>query len=143
MPACAEPPGMEKAFINPPELYKHPSYTRVITVKGPCKFIFLAGQTPSDDNYQPVAKGDYKRQYERVLEALTIALKAAGATWDDVISRRTYTLDVDKLRAVLHDPQTRRPENSEFPPVSTMIGVTRLSHPDFLVEVEIVAVTAA
>lgn len=45
--------GMEKTFINPPELYKHPSYTRVITVKGPCKFIYLSGQTPSDENYEP------------------------------------------------------------------------------------------
>jgi enamine deaminase RidA (YjgF/YER057c/UK114 family) len=134
---------MEKTFINPPELYKHPSYTRVITVKGPCKFIFIAGQTPSGDDYEPVAKGDYKAQYERIMEALTVQLHAAGATWDDVVSRRTYTLDVDKLRAVLHDPTTKRRENSEFPPVSTMLGVSRLSHPDFLIEVEIVAVTAA
>lgn len=134
---------MEKTFINPPELYKHPSYTRVITVKGPCKFIFIAGQTPSDENYAPVAKGDYKAQYEHIMAALTVQLQAAGATWDDVVSRRTYTLDVDKLRAVLHDPSTTRPENSEFPPVSTMLGVSRLSHPDFLIEVEIVAVTAA
>jgi enamine deaminase RidA (YjgF/YER057c/UK114 family) len=134
---------MEKTFINPPELYKHPSYSRVITVKGPCEVIFIAGQTPSDDNYQPVAKGDYKAQYERILEGLTIQLKAAGATWDDVVVRRTYTLDVDKLRAVLHDPTTKRPENSESPPTSTMLGVTRLSHPDFLIEVEIMAITSA
>jgi len=87
---------MEKTFINPPELYKHPSYTRVITVKGPCKFIYLSGQTPSDENYQPVGKGDYKKQYEHIIDALTIQLKAAGATWADVISRRTYTLDIDK-----------------------------------------------
>jgi hypothetical protein len=33
---------MEKEFINPPELHKHPSYSRVVTVKGPCKFIFIA-----------------------------------------------------------------------------------------------------
>jgi enamine deaminase RidA (YjgF/YER057c/UK114 family) len=132
---------MEKAFINPPELYKHPSYSRVVTVKGPCKFIFIAGQTPSDENYQPVAKGDYKLQYERVIEGLTIQLKAAGATWGDVIVRRTFTLDVDKLRAAMQ--ASSRPENSEHPPTSTMIGVNRLSHPDFLVEIDLVAVTDA
>lgn len=132
---------MEKVFINPPELYKHPSYTRVITVKGPCKFVYISGQTPSDDNYQPVAKGDYKGQYERVMEALTIQLAAAGATWADVVSRRTYTRDIDKLRAATRE--AKRPENREFPPVSTMIEVNRLSHPDFLIEVEIVAVTEA
>jgi enamine deaminase RidA (YjgF/YER057c/UK114 family) len=50
-----------------------------VTVKGPCKLIFIAGQTPSGDNYEAVAKGDYKKQYERVIEGLTIQLKAAAA----------------------------------------------------------------
>jgi enamine deaminase RidA (YjgF/YER057c/UK114 family) len=134
---------MEKTFINPPELYKHPSYSRVVTVKGPCKFIFIAGQTPSGGNYEPVAKGDIKRQYERVVEGLTIQLKAAGASWDDVVVRRVFTTDVDALQKAMRDPSTRRPENSDHPPTSTMIGVTRLSHPDFMVEIDLIAVTAA
>ena len=132
---------MEKQVINPPELHKHPAYSRVITVKGPCKFIFVAGMTPSGDNYEPVAKGDYKKQYERVIEGLTIQLKAAGATWDDVIVRRVFTLDVDALQKALRE--VKRPENKEQPPTSTMIGVTRLSHPDFLVEIDLIAVTNA
>jgi len=134
---------VEKEFINPPQLYKHPSYSRVVTIKGPSKFIFIAGQTPSDDNYQPVAKGDYKKQYERVIEGLTIQLKAAGATWDDVVVRRVFTLDVDALQKALRDPTTKRPENSEHPPTSTMIGVTRLSNPDFLIEIDLIAITNA
>ena len=132
---------MEKEFINPPELYKHPAYSRVITVKGPCKFIFIAGQTPSGDNYEAIAKGDYKKQYERVIEGLTIQLKAAGATWDDVIVRRVFTLDVDALQKALRE--VKRPENATNPPTSTMIGVTRLSHPDFLIEIDLIAVTNA
>jgi enamine deaminase RidA (YjgF/YER057c/UK114 family) len=134
---------LEKTVINPPEVYKHPSFSRIVTVKGPCKFIFVAGQTPSDENYQPVAKGDYRGQYERVIELLTIQLKAAGATWDDVVVQRVYTLDVDKLRAAMFDPATRRPENREHPPTSTLIGVTRLSNPDYLVEIDLTAVTEA
>ncbi len=50
---------MEKERINPAELYKHPAYTRIIAVKGPMKIIFIAGQTPSDENYNCVAPGDY------------------------------------------------------------------------------------
>jgi enamine deaminase RidA (YjgF/YER057c/UK114 family) len=134
---------MEKQFINPPGIFKHPSYTRVITVKGPCKFIFIAGQTPSGDRYQPVAQGDYKAQYEAIIEALTIQLKAAGATWDDVVTRRVFTLDVDALKKVLADPTTTRPENREHPPTSTMIGVTRLSDPGFLIEIDLIAVVDA
>lgn len=132
---------MEKRFINPPELYKHPSYSHVITVKGPCKFIFIAGQTPSDENYQPVHPGDYRKQYEHIVNALTIQLKAAGASWDDVVVRRVYTLDVDALQKALRE--AKRPENKEFPPTSTMIGVTRLSNPGFLIEMDLIAICEA
>ena len=90
-----------------------------------------------------MAKGDYKKQYERVIEGLTIQLKAAGATWSDVVVRRVFTLDVDALQQAMRDPATKRPENADHPPTSTMIGVTRLSHPDFLVEIDLIAVTNA
>ena len=134
---------MEKEFINPPELMKHPSYSRVITVKGPCKFVFIAGQTPSDMQYQPVFPGDYKKQYEYIMNALDLQLKAAGATWNDVVVRRVFTLDVDALQKAMREPGLQRPENKEFPPTSTMIGVTRLSNPGFLIEMDLIAITNA
>lgn len=134
---------MERHHIHPPELFKHPSYTRVITVKGPCKFVFISGQTPSDANYQPVAKGDYKKQYEHVIAALTLQLKAAGASWKDVVVQRTFTRDVDALLQVLRDPATKHAEGAGEPPTSTLIGVTRLSHPDFLIEIDLIAITEA
>ena len=70
-------------------------------------------------------------------------LKATGAIWDDVVLRRVFTVDVDMLRAAMRVPSTKRPENSEHLPTSTMIGVTRLSHPDFLIEIDLVAITEA
>src|SRR5262249_11886593 len=95
---------VEKETINPPELFKHPSYSRVITFKGPTKFIFIAGQTPSDEKYQPVHPGNYAKQYEHIMDALSLQLKAAGATWSDVVVRRVFTLDADALMKVLRDP---------------------------------------
>ena len=133
---------MEKAFINPPELYKHPSYSRVITVKGPCKLIFIAGQTPSDDKYQPVAVGDYRTQYITVLNNLSLLLKEAGATWDDVVYKRIFVVDVEKYHAAVSDPSSPRPWHPERPPCSTLVGVTRLSNPDYLIEIGLMAVTA-
>ena len=48
---------MEREDINPAGIYRHPAFTRVVTVKGPMKIVFIAGQTPSDENYQCVAPG--------------------------------------------------------------------------------------
>ncbi len=131
---------MEREFINPPGLYKHPAFTRVVTVKGPAKFLFIAGQTPSDENYKPVAPGNYRTQYLKVMENLDIQLKAVGATWKDVVYRRMFVLDVDEFLKVLADPTVPSFFDKDWPPPSTLIGVTRLSNPAFLVEIDLMAV---
>jgi enamine deaminase RidA (YjgF/YER057c/UK114 family) len=131
---------LEKQFIHPPELFKHPAYSRVITVTGPSKLILIAGQTASDENYRPVAVGDMRGQYQRVMEALTIQLEAAGAKWDDVVFRRLYVLDMDAFIKIQTEPTMTFPWHPDRPPPSTLIGVTRLSHPDFLIEIDLLAV---
>jgi enamine deaminase RidA (YjgF/YER057c/UK114 family) len=131
---------MATEYINPPELYKHSAYSRIMKVKNPTELIFIAGQVPADDNYLPLHPGDLRAQYIAVLEGLSLELKAAGATWDDVVFRRMYALDVDAFKEVLLDPAIPHPWSREHPSPSTLIGVTRLSNPGFLIEVEIVAV---
>ncbi|MBF6567779.1 MAG: RidA family protein [Candidatus Binataceae bacterium] len=131
---------MEREFINPPGIFKHPHFTRVVSVKGPMKILFIAGQTPSDEDYNCVAPGDYLAQYRKVMENLDVQMKAAGATWDDVVYRRMFVLDVDAFIKALSDPGNPRYFNPDQPPPSTLIGVTRLSNPQFLVEIDLVAV---
>src|ERR1051326_8067334 len=129
---------MEFGRINPPELFQHPFFTRIVTVKGPCKFIFIAGLTAADKNYRCVAPGDYRKQYINILENLALQLTAVGATWDDVVFRRIYALDVD---AFLHaQADVPAPWNKNCAPPSTLIGVTRLSSPDFVLEIDLTAV---
>lgn len=133
---------MKKEFINPEGVYKHPAFTRVVTVTGPMKLVFVAGQTPSDENYQPVAVGDYRGQYLKVMENLDLALKAAGAGWNDVVYKRVYMIDVDEYRKLIYDPSLPQYWDPERPPPSTLIGVTRLSNPDFLIEMDLLAIVS-
>ena len=123
---------MSRQYINPPMLFSHPNYTRVLTVERPSKLVYIAGQTPADRNYQPIHPGDMRSQYLAVLEGLTLQLTAAGASWEDVVFRRMYTVDVPALMKVMRDAGNPSP--------STLIGVTALSNPGFLIEVEIAAV---
>ena len=76
---------MTREYINPPGVPQRVHYTRVLKIYKPSKLIYIAGQTPADDKYQP---GDVRAQYIVVLAGLTLQLKAAGATWDDVVFRR-------------------------------------------------------
>jgi enamine deaminase RidA (YjgF/YER057c/UK114 family) len=126
--------------INPADLYKHPAYTRVITARGG-KVIFMAGQTPSDMNYKCVHPGDYKAQYIAVMDGLKTGLEAAGATFDNVVHRRAFVLDMDKYLAVTRDPEmASRYWNRDKLPASTLVQVSRLSDPCFLIEIEVLAV---
>ncbi len=132
---------MDKQYLNPAGIYKHPAFTRVISVNEPSKFIFIAGQTPSDENYKCVGPGDLRAQYVKVMENLDIQLSAAGARWDDVVYKRIFVLDVDAFLAIASDPDTPRFGDQEKLPPATMIGVTRLSNPDFLIEIDLMAIT--
>ena len=99
----------------------------------------MAGHTPADENYQPVHPGDLRGQYKAILDALTFQLKEAGATWDDVVFRRMYAVDVPAFMEIVRDPTFQLPWHPDRPSPSTLIGVTALSNPGFLLEIEIVA----
>jgi enamine deaminase RidA (YjgF/YER057c/UK114 family) len=75
------------------------------------------------------------------MNALSLQLEAAGATWADVVFRRIYVLDMDGFLAMQRDPSLPQPWPPDLPPPSTLIGVTRLSHPDFGLEIDLLAVT--
>jgi enamine deaminase RidA (YjgF/YER057c/UK114 family) len=76
------------------------------------------------------------------MEILDLELSGVGATWDDVVFRRIFTLDVDAfLKASAEDPVIKGYWNPERMPPSTLIGVTRLSNPEFLIEIDLMAVT--
>jgi hypothetical protein len=49
-----------REYQNPPGLFHHPNYTRVLTVERPSKLIYIAGQTPADDHYQPLHPGNLR-----------------------------------------------------------------------------------
>jgi len=131
---------VKRQEIDPEGLYAHPSYKRVVTVEGNMKLVFIAGQTPTDENYQCVAPGDFEAQYVQVMKNLEVALAAAGARWEDVTYRRIYAKMGDGADVPTWASQPL-PEygDGSFRPPSTFIGVTRLGHPDFLVEIDLMA----
>lgn len=132
---------MEISYINPEGIYKHPAFTSVVTVTEPKKLHFFAGRCPVDENYACVAPNDLLNQYRQVMKLLTLELEAVGASWTDVVYRRIFTTDVDGCLAAGSDPQILSYFDPDRMPPSTLIGVTRLSNPDFMVEIDLLAVT--
>src|SRR4051794_26846089 len=62
-----------------------PAYLHVATVMGPAKMIYIARQLTRDAEGNIVGPGDMRAQLEQTFKNLDACLKAAGATWADVV----------------------------------------------------------
>ncbi len=125
--------------ISPDGLNKNPAFTNVITVTGPVKTVYIGGQDAIDGNGNIVGVGDLKAQSEQVMTNIQIALKAAGAEMQHVIKWTVYIVEGQPLRegfAAFQAAWGNRPN----PPTVSMMFVAALANPDFLVEIDAIAV---
>lgn len=131
---------MERQNMNPHGVFKHQNFTRVVTLTGPMRLILVAGQTAgAEPDNKCVAPGDMRAQYIYVMQKLETQLSAAGAGWADVVYRRTFVRDMDSYMAVLRDPSTPKFGSPDNPSPGTLVGVTRLTDPEFLIEIDLLA----
>ncbi|MBR1230080.1 MULTISPECIES: RidA family protein [unclassified Bradyrhizobium] len=125
--------------INPPELGTPPGYSQIVDVS-PGRLIFIAGQTALDRDGNVVGKNDFAAQAEQVFENLTIALRASGCTAANLVKLTVFLTDMDNLG------RYREARNRFFvsvtPPAApavTLVEVSKLYGPDFLIEIEAIA----
>ena len=75
-----------------------PSSPHVVTVNGTGKTVYTAGQLARDKDGNFVGKGDMRAQMEQTFQNLEGCLKAAGATWADVVKTNTFVTDFDEFQ---------------------------------------------
>ena len=81
-----------------------------------------------------------RQQIQQVFSNIRIALAGAGATMADVVKRQTFTTDIE---AYYQHIDARMEYCGNSLSTSTAVEVRRLSHPDFLIEVEVIAAIKA
>lgn len=127
-------------LLVPETMPKSVGYSQVAVVTGGA-LVLVAGQVALDRSGNIVGKEDFRAQVQQVFENLKAAIEAAGGTLNDVIKLNSYFLDLSHL------PTFREVRdkylNVKNPPASTAIQVPRLFRPEFLVEIEAVAVVKA
>lgn len=134
---------MANRFSNPTTLAKPPGYSYVVEAAGPVRTVYFAGQLGVDMNNQFVGPaGDFRAQCTRAFENMTLALKAAGARWSDVVKINNYLVGIETNMAAFREVRDRY-LNTKAPPASTTIGVPALARPGGLFEIEAIAVLAA
>lgn len=126
------------SLIRSAELSDVAQYAYAATAPAGSRFIFLAGSCPLNLDGSTAGVGDYAAQAGKAMENLVLALSAAGARLEDVISTRV--LVASSNRSDLGDAWAVVSEAFGAHDVpSTLLGVTVLGYADQLVEIEAVA----
>jgi enamine deaminase RidA (YjgF/YER057c/UK114 family) len=128
-------------YINPDSLNKNPAFTNVVVVEGNVKTVHIGGQDAVDASGEIVGKGDIVAQIEQVLANVRAALAAGGAGPEHIIKWNIYVVEGQPLQAGFAAFQNAWPEVPN-PPAITVVFVSGLAHPDFLVEMDAVAVVS-
>jgi enamine deaminase RidA (YjgF/YER057c/UK114 family) len=119
------------------EVYEPSTYSQAIKVTGAQTIIFLSGQVAYDEKGGPAHRGDFVAQARAVFRAIKAQVEAGGGSLANVVKVNTYLTDI-RYRADLV------PIREEFfgkkMPASTLVEVSGLAHPDWLIEVEAIAV---
>ena len=138
--AHAQPPVIQR--INPKELLSSPNYTQVVTASGG-RTVYVSGQVSANEKGEIVGKGNLRAQSAQVFANLKKALASAGAAPKDVVK---MTILVPNFKGADDIALIREARAGFFgglqPPASTFIGVSALANPDWLLEVEMIAVVA-
>jgi enamine deaminase RidA (YjgF/YER057c/UK114 family) len=129
-------------FLNPEGLPRNPAFSNVAVVSGNVRTIYIGGQDAVDGEGNIVGVGDLAAQTEHVLRNLRTALEAAGAEPEHVVKWNVLIVEGQDFRtgyAAFQKVWGDRPN----PPVITAAVVKGLAHPDFLVEMDAIAVVPA
>lgn len=111
-------------------------YSMVVEATGK-RLIFVSGQVAVNPAGEIVGRGDVTAQARQVLENLKACLAAAGGSLADVAKLTTFLIDIKDRPAVAAVRAEYFP--SDYP-ASTLVQVSALAQPDFLVEIEAYAV---
>ncbi len=118
-------------------VYDPPAYSQAIKVSGAQAVVFVSGQVAYDKKGGSAHPGDFRAQARAALRALLAQVKAAGGTAESVVKLNTYLTDMRyraDFGAIRGEIFGRRP------PASTLVQVCALAHPDWMIEVEAIAV---
>jgi 2-iminobutanoate/2-iminopropanoate deaminase len=136
---------LERFSIFPPNMYHRQIggrhlFSPVVVARGADHaHIYVAGKTSIKPDGSIGCVGDLRGQIALVCEAIRDSLVHVGATLDDVVRTVTYVLDIDAYYTVADE---RFKYFTGSLPTNTLLAVSRLAHPDMLVEIEAEAIVA-
>ena len=129
---------MPKSQISSPKL-RQPSgvFSHATMVEATGRFVFISGMTARRLDGSIAGPGDISVQTRQVCENLKSAVEAAGGSMDDICRVDVYVRNMEHFDAI----HKVRAEYFKPPlPASTMVEVSKMTSPDYLIEISAIAV---
>ena len=114
-------------------------FSQAIEVEAKGRIVFLSGMTARRADGTIAGVGDIETQTRQVCENLKSAVEAAGGSLDDVCRVDVYVRNMEHFDAI---HKVRREYFHAPAPASTMVEVTKMVHPDYLIEINAIAVVS-
>jgi reactive intermediate/imine deaminase len=114
-------------------------FSQATTIEATGRLVFVSGMTARQPDGGIAGVGDIREQTRQVCENVKAAVEAAGGTLADVCRVDVYVRNMEDF-AKIHE--IRAQYFTEPLPASTMVEVSKLAHPDYLIEINAIAVIA-
>jgi reactive intermediate/imine deaminase len=112
-------------------------FSHAIAVEAKGRLVFISGMTSRRADGTIAGVGDIEAQTRQVCENLKSAVEAAGGTMDDICRVDVYVRNMEHFDKI---HKVRREYFKSPPPASTMVEVTKMTSPDYLIEINAIAV---
>ena len=125
---------MKRSAYQPPDVFVPAgrTYSHGIVVET-SRTLYVAGQTARDAQGNVVCKGDAAGQTRQVLENMKRVVEGAGGRMEDIAKTTVYISDIKHREAV---GRVRKEFFKGDPPANTLLVISALADPAFLVEIE-------
>ena len=127
-------------LLSPDGLVQSPAFSHVAVVSGSVRTIYVGGQDAITAEGEIVGKGDIGAQTTQILANIETALAAAGAGLGDVVKWTVFVVEGQDVRQAFVAFQRAWGDRSTPPPLITAAFVRSLGHPDWLAEIDAIAV---
>ena len=112
-------------------------FSQAITIEAKGRLVFISGMTARRPDGTIAGLGDIEAQTRQVCENIKSAVESAGGTMDDVCRVDVYVRNIEHFEKI---HKVRREYFKTAPPASTMVEVTKMVSPDYLIEINAIAV---
>ena len=115
-------------------------FSQATSIEAQGRLVFLSGMTSRRADGSIAGVGNIEEQTRQVCENLKAAVEEAGGTLDDICRVDVYVRNMEHFDAI---HKVRREYFTGIAPASTMVEICKMTSPDYLIEINAIAVIAS